>query len=330
MKRVIFCFVGLLLLVSSIAGCAPQEPAGPTTLNFVSFIQSTSSEFKDMKQLFVDKVNEQGEGKLTINVRGGPEVIAPLDLALAVSDGTFDMAFLPTTFYEGLVPSAGSLMYSESTIDVLRAGEGWDYLQQVHEQAGLYLLGWAEYTEKPYFFMILRKDVQNFEDLAGLKIGANPTFFGVIEAVGAEPFTVALPEYFSAMERGVADGITTSLHQWVGVGGQEVTKCVIDHPFYKTPVVFIVNLEVWNNLSQDSKDLLTQCAMGMEKDYPALSDQAWVEERQIMSDAGVKFVTFPPAVAESFLEAARENGWAREAMEHPDIDIAHVRELLTQ
>ena len=252
MKRIIFCLVAVLLLVGSIAGCTPKEPTGTTTLDFVSFIQSTSSEFKDMKQLFIDKVNEQGKGKLVINVRGGPEVIAPLDLALAVQEGTIDMALVPTTFYEGLVPSAGSMMYSNVSIGELRKGGGWDYLQQVHEKSGLYLLSWSEYTDKPYFFIILRKDVNNYEDLEGLTIGANPTFFGVIKGVGANPTPVALPEYFSAMERGVTDGIVTSLHQWVGVGGQELTKSVIDHPFYKSPVVFILNLDTWNKLPKDS------------------------------------------------------------------------------
>jgi TRAP-type C4-dicarboxylate transport system substrate-binding protein len=330
MNKIIFCLVAILLLVSTIAGCAPKEAAGPTTLNFVSFIQSTSSEFKDMKQLFIDKVNERGKGKLVINVRGGPEVIAPLDLALAVQEGTIDMALVPTTFYEGLVPSAGSMMYSDIPMSELRKGDGWNYLQQTHEKSGLYLLSWSEYTDKPYFFIILRKDVNNYEDLAGLKIGANPTFFGVIKGVGANPSTVALPEYFSAMERGVTDGIVTSLHQWVGVGGQELTKSVIDHPFYKSPVVFILNLDTWNKLPKDSKDLLLKCAIETETGYSALSDAAWVKERQIMKDAGVKFVTFPPQTAESFLKTAQEEGWKSEELEHPDANIPKVKELLTK
>jgi TRAP-type C4-dicarboxylate transport system substrate-binding protein len=330
MKRVIFPVIVAILLVIPMIGCPAAKPQETIELNFVTFTQTTSSEWQYFKPRFIDKINEEANGELVINFRGGPEVVAPNDIALAVQEGTFDIAMCAATFYEGLVPGARTIQYANVPPWELREGEGWDFLQQIHEEAGLYLLSWPLYTDRPAFYIFMRKEITSLEDLEGVKIGANPTFNGLLEGIGANPFPVPLQEYFSSVERGVADGVITSMHQWVGVGGHEITKCVIDHPFYRLPTVIILNYDVWNSLPDHLKELFESCAEDTEMAYSAVSDEDWVKERETMMDAGNDFVTFSPEDAERFLELARNECWTNEQIEQPSLDVARIRELLTQ
>ncbi|MFX0198294.1 MAG: TRAP transporter substrate-binding protein DctP [Candidatus Hodarchaeota archaeon] len=305
------------------------KPAKPITLNFVSFIALSNVEFTEFKRLFIDRVNEKGKGELTINVRGGPETIAAFDLGVAVQKGTVDMAIIPTAFFESLVPGADATRLSRLTEEEERKAGAHDFIQGMYEKGGMYYLGRQQPTHQDYFYMFLNKRVEKPEDFVGLKLGGSTAFHAHFKGLGATPITLPMPEYYPAMERGVVDGISTSLHMWAGYGGHEVTKYMIDHPFYKNTVSVVANLKTWNQLPKHLQKLMIECMLEEQKEWPDLSAKAWKKEKQKMRDGGVEIITFPPDVAKWFVETALEEAWKDEEERFGEV-IPKLKKLLTK
>ena len=92
------------------------EPEEAMTLSFVSFLTMNNFEFAAWAPTFIDPINEKAAGRLTIEVKGGPEVIPPPDLALAVSQGQVDIIQIPTGYTTGIVPGLDVIRLSEISI----------------------------------------------------------------------------------------------------------------------------------------------------------------------------------------------------------------------
>lgn len=91
--------------------------------------------------IFADMVKEGTNGQITINYLGGPEVTPPLALAEATARGSVDIAQVPYSFYEGLVPGVGISSLSDLPQSQLRSSGALDFLRGMIKKANLYYLG---------------------------------------------------------------------------------------------------------------------------------------------------------------------------------------------
>ncbi|TIU55323.1 MAG: C4-dicarboxylate ABC transporter substrate-binding protein, partial [Mesorhizobium sp.] len=81
----------LAALMSGVAGIAAAEEV---VLNAVHFTP-TQNGYAQSFLKFVQKVNEKGKGVVQINVRGGPEVIPPIQQGAALRSGLIDVIDTP-------------------------------------------------------------------------------------------------------------------------------------------------------------------------------------------------------------------------------------------
>ena len=305
------------------------KPAKPITLNYVSFIPVANFEFAEFRRVFIDKVNEKAKGELIINVRGGPEVIPAYDLGMAVQKGTIDMSMIPTGFFETMVPGADATRLSELTPFEERKNGAYDYILEQYKKAGLYYLGRQQHQHTPFFYLFLNKRCEKPEDFVGLKIGSSPSFHAFYRGLGGIVTRVAMPEYYSGLERGVIDGLGTSLFNWAGAGIQEVTKYCIDHPFYTPTPAVAVNLDSWNRLPKHLQNLMTESLLESLRAWPALAAKKIEEDKQKGRKAGVEFITLSPDVAKWYLKTAYDEAWKEEEKKAPEV-ARKLRELLTK
>jgi len=320
--------VFVTLPVSS--GCA-AKPAGPITLDFVNFLPLANEvEFQQLKREFIDKVNEQAKGELIINVRGGPEVIPGYDLGVAVQKGTIDMANIPTAFFESLVPGSDSTKLSIYTAWEERENNIYEYIVEMYKKAGLYYLGRPEASKPHYFHLYVNKRIEKPEDFAGLKFGGSTAFHGHYKRLGASVATLAIPEYHSAMERGVVDGVDTSIFAGWQFGLQEVSKYLIGHGFYRATPALPVNLDSWNRIPKHLQKLMIECMAEFERyfhPYEAEQKEVFLKKHE---EAGVEILYFPPDMAKWFIEAANEGSWDYALERFPGDVIPQLREKITK
>ena len=303
-------FVTLVFITLTVATSFAKS-AKPITLNFVSFVPLANKvEYQFLKDEFIDKVNKQAKGELIIKTRGGPEVIAPFDLGVAVQKGTIDLATIPTAFFESMVPGADSTKLSIYTAWEERKNGIYEYIRDMYTKAGLYYLGRGEATTPEYFNMFINKRIQKPKDFAGLKLGGSTAFHGQYKRLGASVTTLAIPEYHSAMERGVVDGLCSSIYVAHQFGMLEATKYLVTPGFYISPVMVIFNLKSWNKIPGDMQKVLTGAMSDFEGKFTPFESGERAKALEAAQKMGVKILDLSPEMAKWYLNAAtaREDG----------------------
>jgi len=270
--------------------------------------------------IFINELEKQAKGEIVVNYLGGPEVMPGLDQGVAVKSGVVDMSFLPSAYYEGLVPVGDMLLLSEVSVEEERARGAWDLLRDVHEEAGIYFLGRGKPLNDTQFIMTLIDPVETPYDLSGRKIGGSSVHIEAFaDALGMHFTIIPLPEAFTAVERGVVEAYSTPYDTTVGFSIHEAVNYAIDQLYFVDNTVVIMNPDTWNGLPKHLQDVIWNSYLAAElagvEAYLAMA----VDQRKIMEDAGVEFVKFSPADAEWFLETAIDAEWEKQLKKTPDI-----------
>ncbi len=277
----------------------------------------------------VDKVKELSNGQLTIQYLGGPEVTPALQQPEAVRKGVVQMALVPVAYYDGMVPLGNIMELSEMSPDQERANGAFDYINSLHQKAGLYFVGRATYTATPnYHTIVLSKLIDKPQQLAGLKIGAGSSLLvPFLKKVGAAPIIVPVTDAYTNMERKVMDGYSVPITNHADIQIYEVAKYIIDHPFYEASGGMIMNLDSWNELPKNLQDVMTQASKFAIAKYMDEFAKQQVAARQKLIDNGMKTITFSDADAKWFYSTLYDSAWEEMTKNYPD-QVAKLKPLL--
>lgn len=326
-----FVSIGFVSLIVTMMGILPAAGicADRVTLNWASMLPKSSTETIAYQKLFIDRVNEKSKGQVVINYRGGPEVIGQFDLGAAVQKGIIDIATVSVGFYEALVPGNGAAMLSEVTPqDERKPGGAYSYLDEMHGKAALKYLGRAAPSSDLFFFCYTKKKVMTQKDFSGFRIGCSTGSRSAVEGWGATVTNVKIADYYNAMERGLVDAVAgVPLDVWVSLGAHEVTKYVIDHPYYVSTAVAIMNLNSWNKLSKELQSVFNEAMVQYEKDKIPLELKQREEARQKMINAKIEFYKLAPEVAGWYFKTAYTASWEYQQKRFPDV-TPKLKELL--
>jgi TRAP-type C4-dicarboxylate transport system substrate-binding protein len=338
--KILLLFLAILLTVPLVAfgACKAAAPGEAIVLKYVSFRPDRYPD-NAFERLFIDKVNKRAKGELVIEHRGGPEVIAPTDIPKAVVSGAVDMAYCLGSLTDVISPGDRCLSLQEITPTELRArrAKGVDLLQELHRKAGVYYLGGntlsvpSEGPVNSFLMLYGNKRVEKLGDFAGMKLAApSPGQLPFFKALGATLMVMGLQDQFSAVQSGVVDGYLTSAECVVSYGLLEVTKYVYDYAYAGGPGVFIVNLGVWDKLSEHLQSIMQKAAIETEEEYIlTYNKEIYDPARKKMREAGMEFLKLPPDDAKKFFELYKETIWAAEMKAHPDV-APEIKKLITK
>ena len=336
MKRLALLMLLSFVSFMFVAGTVPSKGvcAEPIVLNWSSILPKNSPETVAFQEFAIDRMNERAKGALVIKYRGGPEVIAPANIGKAVQNGIVDIATTFVGFYEAIVRGVGAAMLTELTPQEERTpGGAYDYLVELHKKNGLMFLGRQAPSreDERFFYCYLNKRVEKPQDFAKLRIGAGPAARAASLAWGAKVIPVrGVADYYTSMERGLYDGVSSCpLITWVALGCHEVTKYVIDQPYYQSTAMAIMNLNSWNRIPQHLQNMMVD----VMNEYPELKMEEHTKNltkaRQKALDAGVEFYKLAPDVAGWFIKTAYEAAWDYQMKRFPDVTPG-LKKVLTK
>lgn len=290
----------------------------------------------DFSQSFlrwVEKANAAGKGVVRIDVAGGPEVIPANEQGDAVRRGVIDLQYGPATYYLGAFPEADALVGSSRTPMETRANGGLELLgQKLRERMNAHLLGHFD-AGISFYIWLTREPMRTADggvDLSGLKIRAAPIYREFFQKVGVTPVAVPVPEVYTALERGVVDGLGFPL---VGVRDLSWTKFAkwrIDPSFFQTDLLTIVNLDRWNALSEAARQILQASAIAYEAEsYQYFQEYQKDLDRKVREEDGVTVVELEGQAGEAYRRLAFATAWERLAAKAPD-SAAALRPLFYQ
>ncbi len=327
MKTRHLCAMGLGLCLA--AGTAAAEErisavhAFPTSLIYTqSFLE------------FVDKLNERGEGVIQIDVRGGPEAIGLSEQPGAVRDGVVDMAYTAASFYAGSLPERDAMIASNTNAIYARESGGLDLMNEIHqEKMDVYYLGWFDSGVSYNIYTVDEPalDGDGNLDVSGLRLRSNPVYDAFFtDYLGARITSLETTEVYSALERGVIDATGWTQIGLSDLGWDEFLGYRVEPSFFSTDMGAIINLETWNSLSEEAREILQEVAIEHERSSAERFAEEAGEQIAELDAAGMQVVELEGEAAERFLEGAREANWQRmrEQMGRHEMGLTHYDELI--
>lgn len=294
------------------AGAASAQEVQLSALNFLPNNSSFGIPFAD----WVEDANKAGAGIVKITIRPAGS-ISPFQMGNAVKTGVVDMAALPPTFYQNLLPIGDSIKLTRLSAAEMRKNGTFDFLDKLHqEKVNAHLLDMSGFSVQ--FHLYLRNKKIETPDLKGMKIRTTPVYRAFFRALGADLIQTAPGDVFIALERGTIDGYGWPSWDLKTPGWDKHTKYRVDPGFYSVANATIINLDKWKALTDKQRQFLTQHALKFEAEYDkryAPKTAAYLKEQK---DAGVEVIELKGKIAEDYVKQAYEAGWAEATQLDPE------------
>lgn len=141
--------------------------------------------------------------------------------------------------------------------------------------------GWRQFSNSKH-------PITKPEDLKGLKMRTNGmnTIDKTFIAMGATTTTIPYSDLYMGLKTAVADG---QENPWVNVEGMkfyEVQKYFTEVNYQFHPDPFYVNAAWWNELPEEYREIITECAADMGTYNDQLIDENQEKAKQVVIDAG--------------------------------------------
>jgi TRAP-type C4-dicarboxylate transport system substrate-binding protein len=305
------------VIALSIAGAASAQE---TTLTLVSS-WNRQQNFTALFMKYVDAVNEAGKGVVQIKFLGGPEVIPQRQMLYALRRGVIDLAFGGITYYRGVLPEGDAMFAATISPMQARANGALDALQPYWaKRINARLIGWMQsgIGVNIYLSNAPRFGADGMPDLSGLKIRTSPSNRELLARLGARPIQIAVKEIYTALQRGLVDGLAFTTTGMPEMGVERFIHYRIDPAFLQMTICLQINLERWNALDPAARTILVDQAAIYEQasrsDFFALQD----EELALLEARGLRSAPVAAEYAQAYRALAREVVWGRMARRVPD------------
>ena len=291
-----------------------------TTLTLVSSWNSRQN-FTAHFLKYVAAVNEAGRGIVQIDFLGGPEVMPQRQLLYALRRGVIDMAFGGMTYYRGLLPEGDAMFAATITPQMARDNGALDALQPYwEERINSHLIGWMQSGIGPNFYLINPPTFgpDGLLDLRGLKIRTSPTNVELVNSTGARSVQIAVKEIYTAFQRGTVDGLAWPTIGFPDLGIGDYVHYRVDPAVLQLSITLQINLDVWNALTAEARNVLTEQAVLYEQ--KSRDDLFAIMNREVaeLNAAGFKSVTMEPDVAARWTRHAHQVVWDRFESRSPE------------
>lgn len=238
-----------------------------------------------------------------------------LETADGIRDGIADIGWAVPAYAPTLFPSTN--MLAELNMQTLFAGRSHSLNLAYAGAMGEYVMlhcdsCQAEYTAhnqlytgfaaSPTYGMQCVAPVTTMDDLKGKRLRvAGAQWARWAAAVGATSVSLPLNEIFEGLSQGVIDCVITSTPELTNMGLVDVVKAIemnIPGGTFASNAMANVNLDVWNELSEDERLAMLKAAARYSADVTWRYEMADREARETAKNAGIEIVTADPALLE--------------------------------
>lgn len=300
-----------------------SETAGPSALDqwFLTELEKRSGGQVDIRRYWSASLNKVGEH------------------LSAVRDNTSEMSLISPGYYQAELPVTRGLEWyfrmerADALLLVCRdVYEQFEPLrdewEKRHKSKVMY---WTNWTYAP---LITRTPINSLEDFKGKRIRGYGVATDVIEALGGTAVPMAAPEVYTALERGVLDGvygfdfitaIAYNLHEiaphFTDMG---------DGPH--APSATIMNIDYWNSLPENIQGICNEIVDEIYGgQYFNVINQATRKYVERATTEGVKFNIWPDDLkqtAKNAVQPAQVDKWVETVAKPAGIDGVKMQELI--
>ncbi|SFU81983.1 TRAP transporter substrate-binding protein [Halomonas korlensis] len=278
------------LLAASIAGLSAASAQSATTLRMAHFWPGASGVNQKIFEAWAATLEEESGGELRVEMFPSGTLAKPDSIYEAAANGIADIGATAQGYTAGRFPLSQIV---ELPGVATTATQGACVLQTLYDEGHLD----EEYADTKPLFMFttgpggihtIDTDVQVPSDLEGLRIRRPTAVAGeMLENMGASPVGMPAPDIYTAMQRGVIDGLS---FPWEGLKGFRINELVEYHtevPFYTLIFVATMNQRAYDSLSPEQQAVIdANSGMKWAENAGVVFDRLDVEGKREAEDAG--------------------------------------------
>jgi TRAP-type transport system periplasmic protein len=308
-KRIyqIAMILGILMLL---VGWSVSQAADKITIKAVSAWPKTTYEtenFMKLLEIIKAKVDKEAPGQFEIQFLGGPEVIPNMEQVEAARKGLVDLVSTTAGYYLSVVPEADSMTLSRIKSWEERAKGVNDILNEIHQKKiNCYYMGRIG-TEIPFTIYLTKPvDKADFNDMS---IRCAPTHVAALKKLNAKPVVIPPTEVYTALERGVVQGLIWPaglIRDW---GWDKVVKYTVDPGFYQGAMLIMMNLDTWKKLPPNIQKIVLEAQDQAERLAAERAQQRTKKDAEAMAKEGMKTIKLPDAEAKKLVDTAYSTLW---------------------
>lgn len=269
-------------------------------------------------------IDSASHGRLKIQVYGAGELVPGLEVFNAVSQGTAEMGHSASYYWVGKVPAAALFasfpfgMNAQQFNAWYYSGGGRELWEEAYAPQGVvpFLCGNSGVQMGGWF----NREIKTIADLKGLKMRIPGWGGKVIAKAGGSAVTLAAPEIYQSLERGVIDAT-----EWIGpyhdykLGLHKVAKFYYYPGWHEPGTAFelIVNKKAFDALPSDLQEIVRLAAarsnITMISEFEAKNNEYL---QKLVNEEKVQLREFPKEVL-SELKKLSEQVAAEETAKDP-------------
>ncbi|MEE8058953.1 MAG: TRAP transporter substrate-binding protein [Pseudomonadales bacterium] len=252
---------------------------------------------------FAAVINTMSEGRLTIKVYGGGEIVPPFEVFSAVSHGTAEMGHSAAYYWKGKIPSAPfftSVPFGLTAQEMngwLHYGGGLELWREIYApfniipfaagNTGVQMAGW------------FNREINSVADLKGLKMRIPGVGGEVFSRAGGTAVTLPGSELYTSLQTGVIDATEwVAPYNDIALGLHQVAKYYY-YPGWHEPgptLELLVNKDAFESLPKDlqvmvevaaryaNQDMLDEYTARNHTSFMQLQDNQHIEFRRLPDD----------------------------------------------
>jgi TRAP-type C4-dicarboxylate transport system substrate-binding protein len=324
MKKVATIASGLAgVLLVALTPARAQE----VTLTVHHFLSPQSPAHKELIQPWADRVQEQSGGRIEVKVfpsmsMGG----APPELYRQVRDGAADVVWTLIGYTPGVFPRTEvfelpTVHQGDARATNLAIQDNFEQIAGDFEAVQPLLI----HVHAGNAMHLVDKPVRSLEDVQGLKL-RTPSRTGawMIEAWGAEPVGMPVPDLPQALSRGTVDGALVPFEIVPPLKLHQLTEYSVEGPggvrFGTSVFMFAMNKERYDGLPEDlrkviddnsGRDLAAEMGdvwNGVEEPGVRMQQESGGEVIQLSAEAKAAFDERSRQVVQRWIDEAESNG----------------------
>ncbi|MFB0556998.1 MAG: TRAP transporter substrate-binding protein DctP [Dehalococcoidia bacterium] len=268
--RITWVILGVVLVLVSGLFPACQAEAPRVAEEQESFVLRYASQwpaltpgalgfFPYVEQPVLDEIEMRTEGRITFDVYAGGVLGGGAEIYDVVRTGKADVGTTVIQYTPGRFPLSDLLTvpgWGGSDYEFFDVNQATYDRILYKEFPDVKMLAFGRGSEP--FYLQTNKEIKTLEDFKGLKIrtggGIGST---MVEALGAEPIIMPVPDVYLALQTGVIDGLLAGSSGLLPFKMWEVYKYELRSFQWPGLVnIFMMNLDTWNKLPNELRQII--------------------------------------------------------------------------
>jgi TRAP-type C4-dicarboxylate transport system substrate-binding protein len=319
-RFLVLVFLVVVCIGTLLAGCTPKTASAPApatsaapaakpiTLVFSFHDPETNAQNTGLFVPWFKMIEQRTNGRVTFEAHYNSELVNVMDAYDATVKGTIDIGvILPSTQAQfPLDEIVASPQYDVFSWRLARVYnelyQKYPALQAEYSQVKPLIL----YAMSPGFLGTSKKPVSTLGDCAGLKMITADQFSSQrAQALGEVPVSTPPPEFYSTIEKGIADGgDVVTLPEMITYKWADIIKNITLLPCLRNASAVIMNKQKWDSLPPDIQKIINDSI----PEAVDLADRSQIlaykdAVARLPKDFGTNIITLSPGEMAKFVAA---------------------------